>query len=95
MDPELRRALNNYFGPRKPVHIRHFSTADPNLGHSSDFDGPLPSRGKRDGGTLPQTTQGGAHRPRFRRAREVVLEAANGSSRNTHDRQAGHWRVSI
>ena len=95
LDTELRSSIDHYLGQGKPILLCHLSAIDANLGHRGDHDNAISPRGQRNGGAIPQTAEGVFNRSRKRRARQVVLEAANGPLSYPHHRQAGYRRISF
>ena len=63
------------------------------MGNKDHNDGPLPSRGERDGRALPSQDEGGANRPRSRRAASVVLAPAVCHVGHKDNHQARHQRI--
>ena len=60
-----------------------------NMGHSLKHNNGLPSRGKWDGGTPPQTPQGSSPCSRPRRWKSMVLASPSSSSRHQDHGETG------
>ena len=89
MDTELWYSLDGHFRPRESILLGPLPTADEDMGHRGHHDNAVPSRGKRHGGTFPQTPQRSPNRVRRLRTRKMVLETSNGTFSHTDNNKAG------
>ena len=95
MDTKLRRPFYSHIRQGKPILLCNISAANSHLGHRDDLNDSISSGSQWNGGAIPQTAKRVPHRPRRRRARQVVLASPHGPSRHTHDCKARYRRLTL